>query len=149
MLRFCAVRPLVALTLAAVAGSAGAQQKQRYASLNEALASSATLAGRGAPPNVEWLDGGRRFSFISADPRTGAAEIRAYDPATGRDTLLFTGQGLVVPGTTNPFLYEGFQWARDFKNIVFQTNFKPIYRRSGTSDFYIYSLATRSLQLAG
>ncbi|HXD48632.1 MAG TPA: S9 family peptidase [Gemmatimonadaceae bacterium] len=149
MLRFCAVRPLVALTLAAVAGSAGAQQKQRYASLNEALASSAILAGRGAPPNVEWLDGGRRFSFISADPRTGAAEIRAYDPATGRDTLLFTGQGLVVPGTTNPFLYEGFQWARDFKNIVFQTNFKPIYRRSGTSDFYIYSLATRSLQLAG
>jgi dipeptidyl-peptidase 4 len=127
----------------------GAQQKQRFTSLDDALRSSAILAGRGTPPNVEWLEGGRRFSFISADPRTGAAEIRAYDPATGRDTLLFTAQGLVAPGTTNPFLYEGFQWARDFKNIIFQTNFKPIYRRSGTSDFYIYSLATRSLQLAG
>jgi dipeptidyl-peptidase-4 len=141
---------LVALVAAAlIVPTAAAQQKQRFATLDEALESSSILAGDGAPPNVEWVEGGRRFSFISRDERTGAAEIRAYDPATGRDTLLVSAQGLTMPGTTNPFLYEGFEWARDFKNIVFQTNFKPIYRRSGTSDFYIYSLATRSLQLAG
>src|SRR6185437_5473775 len=44
MFRFYAVRPLVALAL--VAGSVGAQQKQRYASLDDALRSSAILAGR-------------------------------------------------------------------------------------------------------
>ena len=126
-----------------------AQQKQQYSSLAEALQSTGVLFGRGEPQNVVWLDGGSRFSFISTDPRSGRSEIRAYDPASGRDTLLFSGAGLVLPGTTNPFKYEGFQWARDFKTIVFQTNFKPIYRRSGTADFYLYSLATRSLQLAG
>jgi len=142
--------PGFALGLLLLASSSGqAQQKQRYSSLAEALQSSAVLTGRGEPRNVVWLDGGTRFSFIATDPQTGRSEIRAYDPTTGRDTLLFSGSGLVFPGTTNPFRYEGFQWARDFKNIVFQTNFQPIYRRSGTADFYVYSLATGSLQLAG
>ena len=126
-----------------------AAQKQRYANLSEALRSSAMLAGRSGPRGIQWIEGGSRFSYTVNDPATGRPEIRAYDPATGRDTLLFSGQDLTIPGTTNPFLYEGFQWARDFKNLVFQTNFQPIYRRSGTSDFYVYSLATRSLSLAG
>jgi dipeptidyl-peptidase-4 len=141
---------LLVVSLCAVAvDSATAQQKQRFASLGEALQSTPILAGRGAPENVYWLDGGTRFSFIATDPQTDRQQIRVYDPATGRDSLLFSGEGLVVPGTTNPFLYEGFQWARDFKNIVFQTNFQQLYRRSGISDFYIYSLATRRLQVGG
>ncbi len=140
---------LILVTLVVLAPSIGAQQKQRYSSLNEALQSSGAMSGRGAPRNVIWLDGGKRFSFIATNTQTRQSEIRAYDPATGRDTLLFSGQGLTFPATTNPFLYEGFQWARDFKNIVFQANFQQLYRRSGISDFYVYSLASRSLQLAG
>src|SRR5512143_3157646 len=140
----------MAVGLALVAASSThAQQRQQYSSLAEALQSTQILFGRGEPQNVVWLDGGSRFSFIDTDPRTSRSEIRAYDPASGRDTLLFSGAGLTFPGTTNPFVYQGFQWARDFKNLVFQANFQPIYRRSGTADFYIYSLASRSLQLAG
>ncbi|HTI65777.1 MAG TPA: S9 family peptidase [Gemmatimonadaceae bacterium] len=147
-------RPSVVLAAALVLAASlprptTAQQKQRYANLPEALRSTAILAGRAGPRGVEWIEGGARFSFTVTDPATGRSEIRAYDPATGRDSLLFSAQGLTFPGTTNPFLYEGFHWARDFKNLVFQTNFQPIYRRSGTSDFYVYSLATRSLTLAG
>ncbi|HMA23564.1 MAG TPA: hypothetical protein VKP00_06210, partial [Gemmatimonadaceae bacterium] len=140
----------MAVGLALVAAtSTHAQQRQQYSSLAEALQSTQILFGRGEPQNVVWLDGGSRFSFIDTDPRTSRSEIRAYDPASGRDTLRFSGAGLTFPGTTNPFVYQGFQWARDFKNLVFQANFQPIYRRSGTADFYIYSLASRSLQLAG
>ncbi|HVX41782.1 MAG TPA: S9 family peptidase [Gemmatimonadaceae bacterium] len=139
---------LVAASAAALAPCAArAQQKQRYASLTEALQSSYALNGRYGPQNVEWIEGGNRFSFITSNGQSTG--IRAYDPATGRDTVLFSGTGLTFPGTTNPFKYEGFQWARDFKNLIFQTNFQPIYRRSGTSDFYIYSLATRQLVLGG
>ena len=36
----------------------------------------------------------------------------------------------------------------DSKHLVFQSNFQPLYRRSGIADFYIYSLADRRLQLA-
>jgi len=139
-----AVALLVLLTMPAVA-----QQKQRYSSLPEALQSGAILSGRGEPRDVVWIEGGRRFSFISTDPQTRRSEIRVYDPATGRDSVLVSGSGLVMPGTTQPFDYESFQWARDFRNLVFQTNFRQMFRRSGISDFYIYSLATKSLELAG
>lgn len=146
MIRIATRLSLIALaTLAAQLGA----QKARFASLTDALQSGGVLAGRGAPDNVFWLDGGTRFSFIATDPRTQRQTIRVYDPKTGRDSLLFSGEGVTLPGTTNPFLYEGFQWARDFKNIVFQANFQQLYRRSGTSDYYVYSLADRSLKLGG
>jgi dipeptidyl-peptidase-4 len=142
------VAGLILVTSLALSTAAGAQ-KQRYSSLPEALQSSGTLSGRGGPRGVVWIDGGNRFSFSGTDPQTGRSTIRAYDPATGHDTLLFSGSGLTFPGGTQPFAYESFQWARDFKNLIFQSNFKQLFRRSGTSDFYIYSLGARALQLAG
>jgi dipeptidyl-peptidase-4 len=124
------------------------QQKQRFATIDEALASSGILGGSNGPRSVNWIEGGTRFSFIDRDARTNGTAIKTYDPATGRDTVLFTGEGLTFPGTNEPFDYDSFQWARDSKHLVFQSNFRPIYRRSGVSDFYIYSVGDHQLQLA-
>jgi dipeptidyl-peptidase-4 len=132
-----------------VAPLAGAQTKQRYSSLNDALQSSAVLAGQGAPPGIVWIDNGARFSFIGRDSATHNPVISAYDPSTGKEAALFSVAGLTFPGSTTPFEYESFQWTRDFKNLVFQSNFQQLYRRSGISDFYLYNLATKSLQVAG
>jgi dipeptidyl-peptidase-4 len=138
----------VAATLLALPSLVHSQEKQRFASFTDALQAGSILAGRGGPRNVNWIDGGARFSFIDRDASTGKETLRAYDPPTGRDTLLFSSDGLTFPGTTEPFAYQSFQWARDSKHLVFQTHFKPIFRRSGVSDYYLYSLADRSLQLA-
>ncbi len=127
---------------------ASAQEKQRFATMDEAFQASGILIGRQGPRNVNWIEGGKRFSYTDRDSRTGAPVIRAYDPPTGKDTVLFTSSGLTFPGTTQPFSYDSFQWAQDSKHLVFQSNFRPIFRRSGISDFYIYSLADRSMQLA-
>jgi dipeptidyl-peptidase-4 len=137
-LAFLLVLPLVA----------GAQQKQRFATLEEALASGAALNGRSGPRSVNWIDDGARFSFIDRDAATNRELIKGYDPVTGRDTVLFTAEGLTFPGTSNPFAYDAFQWADDSKHLVFQSNFKPLYRNSGISDYYVYALADRRLQLA-
>jgi dipeptidyl-peptidase-4 len=127
---------------------ASAQEKQRFASIDEAMQAGAILRGRQGPQNVNWIEGGARFSYTDRDARTGTPLIRAYDPPTGKDTVLFTTTGVTFPGTNQPFTYDGFEWAGDSKHLVFQTNFRPIYRRSGISDYYIYSLADRSMQLA-
>lgn len=127
--------------------TATAQEKQRFANLDEALQAGSILSGRQGPRNVNWIEGGKRFSYTDRDPR-GTPLIRAYDPATGKDTVLFTTAGLTFPGTNQPFSYDSFEWAQDSRHLVFQSNFQPIFRRSGISDFYIYSLADRSLKLA-
>jgi dipeptidyl-peptidase-4 len=139
---------LIALLVPAVV-VAQPPAKQRLTSLTEAQQASAVLGGRGGPRRVVWLDGGNRFSFIGANAQSRRPEIRTYDPQSGRDTLLFTSEGLTLPGSTRPFDYVSFQFSRDFRNLVFQSNFQQLYRRSGTSDFYVYSLNPKSLQLAG
>jgi len=141
------IRVLV-LALAALSPSTSQSQKQRFASLDEALAAGSSLSGRNGPRSVNWIEGGNRFSFIDRDARSNRSVIKTYDPATGRDTVLFTGEGLTFPGTSQAFDYASFQWAQDSKHLVFQSNFQQIYRRSGVSDFYVYSVADRGLQLA-
>jgi len=40
-----------------------AQQKQRFATMDEALQAGSVLSGRQGPRNVNWIEGGRRFSY--------------------------------------------------------------------------------------
>ncbi|MGI8507965.1 MAG: S9 family peptidase [Gemmatimonadaceae bacterium] len=135
-------------TILALPATARSQEKQRFTNFLDALQASSVLSGRPGPLSVNWIEGGARFSYIDRDTATQREVIRAYDPPTGHDTLLFSAEGLTLPGTTTPFTYQSFQWAHDSRHLVFQTNFRPIYRRSGTSDYYIYSLADHSLALA-
>ena len=142
------MRHLRSLTLALAAGAllalpARAQQKPGFASLDEALRAGLALNGANGPANVNWIEGGARYSYISRG--ANGQEIRATNPATGADTLLFTAHGITFPGTTTPFSYQSFQWSEDSKHLVFQTNFKPLYRRSGVSDYYVYDLASKTL----
>ena len=133
------VRLLLAAALLLPA-ALGAQQKERFASVEQALQAANLMNGRSGPRSVNWIEGGARFSYLDRDA-AGKEVIKAYDPATGRDTTLFSAQGMTFPGGTEPFAYESFQWARDSRHLVFQTNFEPIYRRSGRADYYVYSLA--------
>ena len=123
-----------------------AQQKIPMRSRSEAGAVSRALAGRSGPQNVNWIEGGRRFSFVVRGD--SGEEIRAFDPATGRDTLIFTGRGLTFPGSAEPFTYRTFQWAQDSRHLLFQTHFRPLYRNSGTADYYVYTPGGHALELA-
>ncbi|HEY3933960.1 MAG TPA: S9 family peptidase [Gemmatimonadales bacterium] len=134
------------LTALLLPGALFAQGTERFQSLDDAIQATATLAGRGGPAGLTWIEGGARYAYAG---RNGTfTVIHAYQPLTGADTVLFTNEGLVYPGTSRPFAYQSFQWARDFKHLVFQTDFQPLYRRSGVSDYYVYSLADKALQLA-
>lgn len=119
-----------------------AQTKPGYTSLEDALQSAGKLYGNPGPQSVNWTDGGNKYSFISND------EIRSVDPKTQKDELVFTNNGLKFPGTDSAFNYESFQWSHDSRHLVFKTNFRPIYRRSGISDYYIYDLAGKQLKQA-
>ncbi len=125
-----------------------AQQKTEYKSLKEALQASSKLAGNPGPRDVNWIDGGNKYSYITKNKTTKKEEIRSFDPATENDELIFNAQGMTFPDTTEPFNYRSFEWAKDSRHILFETNFRKIYRRSGISDYYVYSLEDKSLRIA-
>ena len=121
--------------------------KQRLTSIEDALSASGALAGRSGPRSVNWIDAGERFAYTITNPETRREEIKRYDPTTLKEDLLLDTRELVLPGQTRPMQYRSFQWAKDSKHLLFQTNFRPIFRRSGLADFYLYSIADKSLQL--
>ncbi len=137
----------VGLLLVVIPSVSLAQQKTTFRDREDALRAGAVLSGGRGPADVNWIDGGARYSYIARDS-TGREEIRAFDPRTGKDTLLFDAKGMTFPGTERAFTYRSFQWAHDSRHLVFQADFNPIYRRSGTADFYVYSLDDHSLRLA-
>lgn len=119
-----------------------AQTKTEYSSLEDALQSAGKLYGNPGPQSVNWTDGGNKYSYTAND------EIRSMDPKTLKDELVFANKGLKFPGSDSAFTYESFQWSHDSKHLVFKSNFRPIYRRSGVSDYYIYDLAGKQLKQA-
>ncbi len=124
-----------------------AQQKEQYQSVKEALQSSSKLRGSSGPRNVNWIDDGDRYSYMQYNSDTESTEIRAYNPATEEDVLIFNNKEYTFPDSEKTFDYRSFQWSKDSRYIVFQSNFRPVYRRSGISDYYLYSIDADSLQL--
>jgi dipeptidyl-peptidase 4 len=124
-----------------------AQDKQRYQDLRQALSMSGYLTGQSGPQNIIWIDGGERYSYYSDPSQTGVREIRAYSPADDSDELIFSPADHTFPGTGRTFDFRSFQWSQDFNYLVFQTNFTPVYRYSGISDYYYYSIADDTIEL--
>ena len=122
--------------------TAAAQSKQRFTTLQQAVFSGGQLAGSQGPRSVNWIDGGTKFSFID-----GQNVIKTLSPKDQKEEVVFDGSNVKFPGTDKPFAYGSFQWSKDSKNILFQSNFRPVYRRSGISDYYVYSVADKSLKL--
>lgn len=123
-----------------------AQQKERYSNLKDALFNSSLQSSQG-PKNVNWFDDGDRYSYMQLNEETNNMEIRAYDPETQEDVLIFNNEKHTFPNADSTFEYTSFQWSQDSKYLVFQSNFRPVYRRSGISDYYLYSVKDDSLQL--
>ena len=143
------VNKFLVLTLAIFfIGNLSAQEKTRFKDLRDVMMSGRQLIGKSGPRSLNWIDNGDRYSYITVNDSTRREEIRTFDPKSGKDELLFDAEGTTFPDTAEPFRYTSFEWAHDSKHILFQTHFKRIYRRSGTSDYYVYSLADKSLKVA-
>ncbi|HKL16393.1 MAG TPA: hypothetical protein VJ915_12195, partial [Balneolaceae bacterium] len=55
----------------------------QYQSLQHALFSGGQLSGERGPQNVQWIEGGERYSYMVTDSESGTSEIRAFDPSNG------------------------------------------------------------------
>jgi dipeptidyl-peptidase 4 len=125
-----------------------AQEKARFKNIQEVMMAGGQLAGKSGPRSVNWIESGARYSYLTVNDSTKKEEIRAFNPKTQKDELIFEAKGMKFPDTNETFSYRSFEWAHDSKHILFVTRFRRIYRRSGISDYYIYSLAEKELKVA-
>jgi dipeptidyl-peptidase-4 len=128
---------LVLMTIALIA------QKKQYESLVDAFMSGGALRGDRGPSGVEWIQDSDQYSFTKREGRS--QQIWISDIQTGEEKLVFSEGDHTFPATEDPFRYRSFQWTRDYKYLLFQTNFERIWRYSGNADYYLYSLEDRLL----
>jgi dipeptidyl-peptidase-4 len=95
---------------------------------------------------VNWIDEGDRFSYTVTIPSSQREEVHIFDPEALEDDLAFDPSALRLPNGSL-LNYESFQWAGDSRHILFQADFRPIYRRSGISDYYLYDLEEGDVNL--
>ncbi len=123
------------------------QEKKEYSDIPEAVSSTHILMGSSGPRNVQWVENGTSYSYTSRNAETGHTEIRQYFPGSGEDTLLLDTEKMTFPSTGEPFNYRSYRWSDDYRHLIFETNFRSIYRYSGLSDYYIYSTEDKTLKL--
>ena len=131
------------LLLIATTLSVSAQKKQ-YSSLEEAMYAGRSLRGDRGPSGVRWIEESDKYSFTKMDERT--QQIWTYDIKSQTEALVFSESDHTFPETGEPFKYRSFQWTRDYQYLLFQTNFKRIWRYSGNADYYLYSVTDKSLK---
>ncbi len=120
-------------------------QKQTFDTFRDALFASGQISGQSGPSNMTWIENGAKYSFTKTNQ--GAQEIWTHNMKNGEEVLVFSTAGLKFPGTEQAFQYVSFQWTQDFQYLFFQTNFVPIWRYSGNSDYYYWSVEKKSLEL--
>ena len=108
-----------------------AQNKEYYSSVQDALLSSSILKGNTGPADVQWIDNGNSYSYTVRNDSTGHKEIRQLFPESLEDKLILDVNSITFPSSETRFKYKSFSWAKDSRHIVFQANFRKIYRYSG------------------
>ena len=120
-----------------------AQEKKKFDNFQSALFSQFSLNNEGGPSSMNWIDDGKRYSFVDR----GTGQILSYDIKKDKQEAIFTNADHTFPGTNDAFSYQSFEYSKDSKSLVFQTNFRPVYRVSGVSDYYLYSRDSKELKL--
>jgi len=123
----------------------GQAQKERFSDLRDAILSARQLNPGGGPANVAWIGNGEKYSFTRNDQLI--QEIWTRTVKSGKEEKVFSNENQYFPGSEQLFSYLSFAWTDDYNFILFQTNFRPIWRYSGNSDYYVYSLKDKSLKL--
>ncbi len=123
------------------------QGKEEYSGIEEAFSTSHILRGKSGPLDVQWMENGTVYSYTLRNTQTGHKEIRQYFPGTKEDKLLLDTGELTFPSTGEVFNYTAYSWSDDYKHLIFETNFRSIYRYSGISDYYLYSTEDKKLKL--
>lgn len=115
--------------------------QNKFANVKEALMSGRNFYGAGGPSEVNWIENGNVFCY-----RAKKGDIKRFDPATSVEGTLIDFTGLNFPGTTNAFEYEDYEWSKDSKYLLFKSNVREVWRNSAIADYYLYTLADKSLK---
>lgn len=136
---------LLCVLLVPISGTAqDADSSKKKLSVDEIIASS-TFALKSLS-SAQWLDGGRKFSYIEADSVTRVRNVYTYSVADGKRELVMDGSLLVPKPGEAPMRIGSYQWSPDASSILV-TGTLPARRTKSGGNFGIFSLSSKTFRL--
>jgi dipeptidyl-peptidase-4 len=109
-------------------------QAQKQITVND-FTTKNTFAQR-AITGINWMKNGKFYSTLNDN------KIIKYDITTGQIVETIVDGALLTPAIT----MGGYSFSDDEKQILILTNYKSIYRRSFTAEYFIYDIPSKSLK---
>jgi dipeptidyl-peptidase-4 len=111
------------------------QQRELHQQL-EALFNSGAYASHGV--QMEWQRDGESYAILEPAAGGKGVDIAAYDPATGKRSVLVSAAQLIPQGASAPLQIHGYSWSADRKKLLIFTNSKRVWRQNTRGDYWVY-----------
>ncbi len=89
--------------------------------------------------NVRWMNDGRFYTASRGQ------QVVRFNILDGSELVLFDGSEFVSDDMPSGFLLQGYEFSADEKKLFMRTNVEQIWRRSTREDYYVYDIASKSL----
>ena len=114
----CVSAALVCAALSLPA-TAAAQTPDLHSQL-DALFNKGGYGPRGV--QMEWQADGESYAILEPATNGKGIDIAAYDPATGKRSVLVSAAQLIPQGANAPLQIHGYSWSADRKKMLIFTN---------------------------
>jgi dipeptidyl-peptidase-4 len=97
-----------------------------------------------------WIDGGEGYTALESAPAPAKGrELVRYDTRTGKRTVLVPTSALVPEGSDAPLAVENYAWSKDNERLLIFTRSQRVWRQRTRGDYWVLTLADRSLRKLG
>ncbi len=96
--------------------------------------------------SVQWMEEGRKFSYLETDTITKSRNLYSYSVADGKRELVMDGSLLTDKSGEKPMSIGSYQWSSDGKRILI-TGTLPARRVKTGGNFGVFTVATKAFRL--
>jgi len=119
-------------------------QEQKPWSLEEIFGSSKfatkTLS------SVQWVNGGRKFSYLETDSTDNLRDLYVYNVADGKRELVIDGPMLSTLPPEKPMTIASYEWSSDYEKILI-TGSLPARRVKSGGDFGVFDVQRKTFRV--
>jgi dipeptidyl-peptidase-4 len=124
--------------------SSATAQEARPWSLEEIFASSAFAMK--SLSSVQWMNDGRKFSYLETDSTDGLRDLYVYHVADGRRELVIDGAKLSTQPPEKPMSIASYEWSTDGERVLI-TGSLPARQVKTGGNFGVFDLRQQSFRL--
>ena len=100
--------------------------------------------------SARWFRDGNQYTYLKdAEGKDKGKDIRVYNVAESRDSVMVKASELFRPGTQKQIEIEDYSFSRDRSLLMIYTNSKRVWRRNSRGDYWVLDRSSGEFRKIG